>query len=116
MADINTQSTSSLHGKIALVTGGSKGIGAGIALQLAIKGIAALAITYASDPKGAEATLSKCRSISPSLKTVAIQADLLDPSIGPNLVSKTLEGLATKRIDIVVNNAAVVDMSLLEPF
>ncbi|KIW10091.1 hypothetical protein PV08_11051 [Exophiala spinifera] len=116
MTNTDAPSTSSLHGKTALITGGSRGIGAGIALQFARKGIAALAITYAGNIKGAEDTLSQCRSISPSLKTVAIQANLLDPSIGPNLISKTLDGINATHIDIVVNNAAVLDMSALEAF
>ncbi|KIW64490.1 hypothetical protein PV04_09419 [Phialophora macrospora] len=111
-----SQSPSSLHGKVALITGGSQGIGAAIALQFVRKGIAALAITYATNSKGAENTLAECLAISPSLKAVAIQADVLDPSIGPNLVSRTVEGLGTERIDIVVNNAAVLDTALLQPF
>ncbi|KIY03990.1 uncharacterized protein Z520_00682 [Fonsecaea multimorphosa CBS 102226] len=116
-ATSSTSAPSSLHGKVAVVTGGSRGIGAGIALQFARKGIAAIAITYATNLKAAEETLSKCRSISPTLKTVAIQADVLDPSIGPNLIPKVLKGLETDRIDIVVNNAALVnDLSLLQPF
>ncbi|OCT45140.1 Versicolorin reductase 1 [Cladophialophora carrionii] len=111
-----TQSASSLHGKVALVTGGSQGIGAATAMQFVRKGLAALAITYVQNSKAAEKTISECLAISPSLKTVAIQADILDPSIGPNLISKTLQGLGTERIDIVVNNAAVLDMGLLQPF
>ncbi|OQV06709.1 hypothetical protein CLAIMM_11245 [Cladophialophora immunda] len=117
MATNSTSDPSLLQGKVALVTGGSRGIGAGIALQFARKGIAAIAITYATNLKAAEETLSKCRSISPSLKTAAIQADVLDPSIGPNLIPKVLKGLETDRIDIVVNNAALVnDLSLVQPF
>ncbi|OAG37318.1 hypothetical protein AYO21_08503 [Fonsecaea monophora] len=108
---------SSLHGKTALVTGGSRGIGAGIALQFVRKGVAAIAITYATNLKAAEETLSQCRSISPNLKTAAIQADVLDPCVGPKLIPKVLEGLGTDKIDIVVNNAALVnDLSLMQPF
>ncbi|OAP62864.1 hypothetical protein AYL99_02091 [Fonsecaea erecta] len=116
---ITTQTTasSSLDGKVALVTGGSRGIGAGIALHFARKGIRALAITYATNLQAAEETLSECRSMSPNLKTAAIQADVLDPTIGPNLIPKVLEALAIDRIDIVVNNAALVnDLSLIQPF
>jgi 3-oxoacyl-[acyl-carrier protein] reductase len=109
-------SPSMLHGKIALITGGSSGIGQAIALNFARKGIAALAITYSSNAQGAEETLSQCRSIAPNVKTIAIKADVLDADIGPTLVSKTLEGLGTKQIDIVVNNAALLDMQLLQPF
>ncbi|KIW90858.1 uncharacterized protein Z519_08641 [Cladophialophora bantiana CBS 173.52] len=113
----NQTSSSSLHGKVALITGGSRGIGAAIALQFARKGIAAIAITYISNAKAAEETLSKCRSVSPDLKTAAVQADILDPSIGPNLIPKVLKELRTDRIDIVVNNAALInDLSLIQPF
>ncbi|EXJ63337.1 uncharacterized protein A1O5_11658 [Cladophialophora psammophila CBS 110553] len=114
---INPNSSSSLHGKVALITGGSRGIGAAIALQFARKGIAAVAITYISNAKAAEETLSRCRSVSPDLKTVAVQADILDPSIGPNLIPKVLKELKTDRIDIVVNNAALInDLGLIQPF
>lgn len=113
----STDSTSSLAGKTALVTGGSQGIGAAIALHFTRKGISGIAITYASNIKAAEETLAKCRAISPSLKTVAVQADLSDPDIGPNLISKTLKGLGSERLDIVVNNAALLnDLGSLEPF
>ena len=45
-----------------------------------------------------------------------IHADLLDAQIGPNTIPKMLSGLECKTIDILVNNAAVVDMTLLQPF
>ena len=98
------------------MTGGSRGIGAGIALQFARKGVAALAITYVGNANAAEKALAQCRSVSPSLKVLAVQAEVLDPAVGPKLIAKVLEGLATQRIDIVVNNAAVMDMASLEAF
>lgn len=108
-------STSTLHGKTALVTGGSRGIGEGIAIHFARKGISAIAITYLNGKKPAEEVLAKCRSLGVS-KAIAIQADILDPQVGPNLIRKVLDGLQTQTLDIVVNNAVINDLALLEPF
>lgn len=104
----------SLQGKVALITGASRGIGAGIALEFARKGIAALAITYASRKESAEEVLAKARDLGVQ-RTVAIQANILDDDIGPKLIPQVLEGLETKIIDIVVNNAVVNDVSLVQP-
>lgn len=97
------------------MTGGSRGIGAAIAVHFANKGISALAVTYSSNVVAAEDVLSTCRSIGVN-RTLAVKADLLDPQIGPNLIAKVLEVLEADRIDIVVNNAAITDPQLLEPF
>ncbi|KAL6248554.1 hypothetical protein RBB50_004809 [Rhinocladiella similis] len=109
------QSPSSLEGKTAIVTGGSRGIGAACAIQLAKKGLSALAITYVSRKESAEEVLEKCRGFG-VIKTVAIHSDLLDPQVGIKLVSSVLEGLGTKTIDILVNNAVITDMSMMQPF
>lgn len=107
--------TSSLAGKTALITGGSRGIGEAIAIQFAKKGITGVAVTYANSASAAEGVLAKLRELGVK-KTLAIHADLLDPEIGSNVIPKVLEGLETKTLDIVVNNAAVVDFTLMEPF
>jgi 3-oxoacyl-[acyl-carrier protein] reductase len=112
---MNSSDTASLAGKTALITGGSRGIGAGIAFQFAKKGITGIAVTYANSPEAAEETLATCRKLGVQ-KTVAIHGDLLDAEIGPNLIPKVLAGLDTNTLDIVVNNAAVVDLTLMEPF
>ncbi|OCT51199.1 3-oxoacyl-[acyl-carrier-protein] reductase FabG [Cladophialophora carrionii] len=78
-------------------------------------GITGIAVTYANSPEAAEQVLATCRKLGVQ-KTVAVHADLLDPEIGPNLIPKVLAGLETKTLDIVVNNAVVVDFSLMEPF
>ena len=106
---------SSLAGKTALITGGSRGIGAAIALQFAKKGISGVAVTYVNSREAADGVLVQCRALGVA-KTVAIHADLLDAEIGANVVPKVLSGLETKTLDIVVNNAAVVDFTLMEPF
>src|ERR1700693_4938821 len=62
-----------LNGKIALVTGASKGIGAGVALSLAKEG-AAVAVNYASDRTGAERVVEKIRTAGG--KAIAIQGSV----------------------------------------
>lgn len=98
----------SLSGKTAIVTGGSRGIGRAISIHLARKGLDKLAITYVSNADGANATLEECRAL--GVKNVAaIKADLTDPDFASKVVSRALEGLDTKVIDIVVNNAVLAD-------
>jgi 3-oxoacyl-[acyl-carrier protein] reductase len=89
-----------LTNKAALVTGGSRGIGAGIAKRLAADG-AKVAITYS---KGAEAAASVVKEIEKAGgKAMAIQADATDAKAVKAAVEKTVA--AYGRIDILVNNA-----------
>ena len=105
---------SSLAGKTAIVTGGSRGIGQAIAIHLARKGLSNLAITYASNGGGAEATLQECRSLG-ATNAIAIQADALDPAFGPKIISAVLKGLQVQVIDILVNNAVLADPNKIQP-
>ena len=105
-----------LIGKVAIVTAGSRGIGAAIAIELARKGAAAIAITYNSNLAAAEATLAKIRAISPRAACTAIKADLLSPTFGEETVKAALADLGTAHLDIIVNNAAISDMRYQEPF
>jgi 3-oxoacyl-[acyl-carrier protein] reductase len=89
-----------LEGKIALITGGSRGIGAGIAKRLAEDG-ANVAITYT---KGADAAAAVVKEIERAGgKAIAIQADATDAAAVIASVEKTAKTF--DRIDILVNNA-----------
>src|SRR6202166_1535144 len=89
-----------LEGKIALVTGGSRGIGAAIAKRLAADG-ANVAITYT---KGADAASSVVREIERAgRKAIAIQADAADAGAIEAAVEKTVATFG--RLDVLVNNA-----------
>src|SRR5881296_174070 len=91
---------SKLNQKVALITGGSRGIGAAIAKRLAADG-ASVAITYT---QGADAAASVVNEIERSGgKAIAIQADAADTDAVKGAVEKTVATFG--RLDVLVNNA-----------
>ncbi len=100
---------SKLQGKVALVTGASKGIGAAIAKELALQG-AAVAVNYSGSKAGADQVVAEIKNAGG--KAIAVQADVANPdSIGP-LIKKVVEELGP--IDVLVNNAGVFEFGPIE--
>ncbi|KAI7112494.1 hypothetical protein KC316_g19235, partial [Hortaea werneckii] len=104
-----------MKGKIALVTGASRGIGAGIALVLARGGCTHISITYAANKTAAEKTVQAIRDINNTIKTCIIQGDVRDLSFGKMVVEESLKGLGVDHIDIMVSNAALLDVENYPP-
>jgi 3-oxoacyl-[acyl-carrier protein] reductase len=94
--------------KIALVTGASKGIGAGIAKAMAAEG-ASVVVNYASDRKGAETVVAEITSAGG--KAIPVQASVSQPEDVTRLFDETKKAFG--RLDVLVNNAGVFKF---EPF
>src|SRR6185437_6527875 len=98
-----------LKGKVAVVTGASKGIGAAIAERMAAEG-AAVVVNYSSSKAGADATVQ--RITQKDGRAVAIQADLSRPEQIRRLFAESKKAFG--KIDILVNNAGVYEFAPLE--
>jgi 3-oxoacyl-[acyl-carrier protein] reductase len=101
--------SNSLQGKVAVVTGASKGIGAAIAEHLAAAG-ANVVVNYASSKTGAEAVVERIRSAGG--QALAVQADVAHPEQIARLFAETKAAFG--RVDILVNNAGVYEFAPLE--
>jgi len=101
--------TKKLEGKVALVTGASKGIGAAIALRLAEEG-AVVAVNYSSGREGADRVVAEITR--KGGKAVAVHGDLSNPEEIKGVVEKTKNALG--EIDILVNNAGVYEFAPLD--
>lgn len=100
-----------LINKRALVTGGSRGIGAAIVKRLALEG-ADVALTFVSKPNLANETVQV--ALASGIKAVAIQADNSDANAVVAAVEQTVKEFGG--IDILVNNAGIAVMSSIDNF
>ncbi|WP_295634256.1 3-oxoacyl-[acyl-carrier-protein] reductase [uncultured Intestinimonas sp.] len=98
----------SLQGKCALVTGGSRGIGRAVCLELARQG-ARVAVNYAGNAAAAEETVKACQDL--GAEAFAIQADVADATACDAMVKEVLARFG--RVDILVNNAGVTRDGLM---
>lgn len=92
----------SLAGKVALVTGGSRGLGAATALALADKG-ADVAISYVASADKAQAIVEQLKA--KGVRALAVQSDQADPTAAKPLLDAVLAHFG--QLDILVNNAAI---------
>jgi len=93
---------SKLSGKVAVVTGSSKGIGAEIARQLAAEG-ASVAVNYSSSRDDADKVVSDITA--KGAKAIAVQADISKAADVKNLFAETAKAFG--RLDVLVNNAGI---------
>jgi 3-oxoacyl-[acyl-carrier protein] reductase len=100
---------SKLKNKVAVVTGASKGIGAGIAKGLAAEG-AAVVVNYASSKEGADRVVAEI--VGKGGKAVAVQGDVAKASDVKRIFAETKKAFG--KLDVLVNNAGVYEFSPLE--
>ena len=99
---------SKLNHKVAVVTGASKGIGAGIAKALAAEG-ASVVVNYASSKSGADAVVAEI--VKSGGKAIAIQGDVAKAHDVQRLFAETKKAFGT--LDVLVNNAGVYQFAAL---
>ena len=103
--------TEKLAGKVALITGGSRGIGAAIVKRLASEG-ADVALTYSSSPDRANEVAQAAEAL--GVRALTIQADSADANAVVAAVERTVDKLGG--IDILVNNAGVLAIAPIDNF
>src|ERR1043166_2030742 len=102
-------SAKKLTGKVAVVTGASKGIGAAIARHLAAEG-AAVVVNYASSKEGAERVVAAITG--KGGRAVAVQADVSKQADVRRLFAEVKKAFG--RLDVLVNNAGIYELAPLE--
>jgi 3-oxoacyl-[acyl-carrier protein] reductase len=100
-----------LNGKVAVVTGASKGIGAGIAMGHAEAG-AAVVVNYASSKAGGDRVVAEIAQGRKSGRAVAVKGDVSRAADGRLLFEKTVNAFGA--LDVLVNNAGVYSLGPLE--
>src|SRR5579862_3266380 len=100
---------SKLAGKVAVVTGASKGIGAGIAKGLAAEG-AAVVVNYASSREGADQVVAQING--KGGKAIAVQGDVSKSADVRRLFAETKKAFG--KLDVLVNNAGLYQFAALE--
>ena len=100
-----------LTGKVAVVTGASKGIGAAIAKSLAAEG-ASVVVNYASSKSGADAVVSAITAAGG--KAVAVHGDVSKAAEAQGIIDAAIKNFG--RLDILVNNSGVYEFSPIESF
>ena len=100
---------SKLSNKVAVVTGASKGIGAGIAKALAAEG-ASVVVNYASSKEGADRVVSEI--VNGGGKAIAVQGDVANAADVQRIFAETKNAFG--HVDVLVNNAGVYQFAALE--
>jgi 3-oxoacyl-[acyl-carrier protein] reductase len=98
-----------LSGKVAVVTGASKGIGAGIAKALAQEG-AAVVVNYASSKEGADAVVAAITSAGG--RAIAVQGDVSKASDAQGVIEAAVREFG--RLDVLVNNSGIYEFAAIE--
>ena len=100
---------SKLKGKVAIVTGASKGIGAAIAAALAAEG-ASVVVNYASSQAGADAVVAKITAVGG--KAFAVHGDVSKSADAQGIIDAAIKQFG--KLDILVNNSGVYEFAALE--
>lgn len=100
---------SKLEGKVAVVTGASKGIGAAIARTLAKEG-AAVVVNYASSKTGADAVVASITAAGG--RAIAVRGDVSKAAEAQGLIAAAVERFG--RLDVLVNNSGVYEFAAIE--